>query len=93
MVEIFVSEHENKLVVPIKNEFITGNDFLDIAIEQLEQEENQFMADKIKRMKSEVENNQGRKFFVDYDLVSLRIPVIVDSSKVSFHGNGKNGYC
>lgn len=89
MTELFLSEHENKIVVPM-TETLTGNDFLVKAIDQLD-ESGDIRSNKLKTMLQEVKENDGRQFLVNYAQVPLGVPAVTPTSIVSFQGKGKNG--
>lgn len=89
MVELYLSEHENKITVPV-DETMTGADFLTKAIDQLE-ESGDIRANKLKTMFQEVRDNDGRQFLVNYAQVPLGVPAVVPTSIISFQGKGKNG--
>lgn len=89
MVELYLSEHENKIDIAVEDT-LTGNDFLTKAIDQLE-ESGDIRANKLKTMFQEVKDNDGRQFLVNYAQVPLGVPAVTPTSIVSFQGKGKNG--
>lgn len=89
MVELYLSEHENKIIVSVTDQ-MTGLDFLVKAIDQLE-EAGDIRSNKLKTMLEEVKNNDGRQFLVNYATVPLGVPAVMESSVVSFQGKGSNG--
>ena len=89
MVELFLSEHENKIDVVI-DATMTGADFLQTAIDQLE-EAGDVRATKLSTMFREVRENDGRQFLVNYAQVPLGVPAVTPDAKVSFQGKGGNG--
>ena len=89
MVELYLSEHENKIVVE-STETMTGIDFLTKAIDQLETA-GDVRANKLSTMLKEVKENDGRQFLVNYSQVPLGVPAVTATSIVSFQGKGSNG--
>ena len=89
MVELYLSEHENKIDVEV-TEQMTGNDFLVKAIDQLE-ESGDARSNKLKTMLQEVKDNNGRQFLVNYAQVPLGVPAVTPTSIISFQGKGENG--
>jgi hypothetical protein len=91
MVELHLSEHENKITVPV-TEQMTGLDFLLKAIDQLEEAQD-IRSNKLKTMLQEVKDNDGRQFLVNYAQVPLGVPAISPEGVcvVSFQGKGGNG--
>lgn len=89
VVELYLSEHENKIVVVI-DESMTGSDFLTKAVDQLE-EAGDIRSNKLATMFAEVKANEGRQFLVNYAQVPLGVPAVLPTSIVSFQGKGKNG--
>ena len=89
MVELYLSEHENKIEIPV-DETLTGADFLVKAIDQLE-DSGDIRANKLKTMFEEVKNNDGRQFLVNYAQVPLGVPAVTPTAIISFQGKGSNG--
>ena len=89
MVELHLSEHENKISVAI-TEQMTGLDFLLKAIDQLE-EAGDIRSNKLKTMLKEVQENDGRQFLVGYAQVPLGVMAVTPDAVVSFQGKGGNG--
>ena len=89
MTELFLSEHENKITVEV-TEQMTGLDFLLKAIDQLE-EAGDIRSNKLKTMLTEVKENDGRQFLVNYAQVPLGVPAVSNDVVVSFQGKGGNG--
>ena len=89
MVELYLSEHENKIEIPV-DEQMTGLDFITKAIEHLEELQD-IRANKLSTMLKEVQDNNGRQFLVNYAQVPLGVPAVAPTSVVSFQGKGSNG--